>query len=142
MVNDLQGRVLLRRPSWDMDAEDAPAVFVVRRNGGGTSTYPAPGANSTLSDITVIFDVIGVVRASARSTLAGEELLADLQRALEIEADPFLFDPTLVRNLLSQEMRLVSIELDPPEDGVPFDLVGVGVSCTYPHHYGDPNHVA
>lgn len=141
MVSDLQGRVLLQRFGYDVDAEMVPCVFIARRVGGGTTRTLAPGAE-TLSDTTVVFDVVGVVHRSATSALAGEDLIADMQRALEIESDPFLRDDCLDKNLLSQELQLVTIDTGPPEDGFEFELVSVGVQCTYPHKYGDPDHVA
>lgn len=142
MVHDLQGRVFLRQPSYALDFEPLPAVFIVRRNGGGTTLTPSPSVNETPSVDTVIYDVIGAVPASDETTLAGEELVADLRRALECPKDLFLFDDSVKKNLLSEELRLISLELDPPEDARPYDFVGVGVACTYPHRYGDPDHVA
>ena len=91
-------------------------------------------------DITVIFDVVGAVKRGAADALAGEALLADLQRALEQPADLYLRDADLGRNLLSRELTLVSIET--LDDHPSLELVGVGVACTWPHSYGDPCHVA
>lgn len=142
MVNDLQGRVFLRRPSFDAEAEETPAVFLMRRVGGGAQREQRPGENGVGSDTTVIFDAVGLVASTGDSTLAAEHLLADMQRALEIPNDTFLRESCLGKNLLTQELRLVSIELDPPIDVMPFELVGVGVQCAYPHEYGDPDHVA
>ncbi|MCR6700853.1 MAG: hypothetical protein NVV68_06775 [Dokdonella sp.] len=92
MVHDLQGRVYLRRPTYDVDAESLPAVFLVRRPSSGTTREQRPGASSTLSTTTVIFDAIGLVRADDDSGLQAEHLLADMQRALERPDDVWLRD--------------------------------------------------
>jgi len=141
-VYDLQGRIYLRRFSFDADIEDAPTVFIARRVGGGTERVQKPGAEQ-LSDTTVVFDVVGVVALDSTASVAAENLIADLQRALERPDDLFLRDcDGSGRALLSQELQIVSIETAQPLDGFPFEVVAVGVQCTWPHKYGDPNHVA
>ena len=143
-VYDLQGRIYLRRFSFDADIEDTPSVFIARRVGGGTERTQKPGAEQ-LSDMTVVFDVVGVVALNTTTSAAAENLIADLQRALERPDDLFLRGcdgSGRARDLLSQELQIVSIETAQPLDGFPFEVVAVGVQCTWPHKYGDPNHVA
>lgn len=139
MRNDLQGRVYLRRWAYDANAEALPAVFIARRIGGGTTTEQKPGIGAE-GDTTVIYDIVGVVRQDDASALAGEHLIADLQRALERPADLYLRDCEDGVNLLSQELRLVAIDVG--AEGLAVEVVGVGVQCTWPHRYGDPDHVA
>lgn len=137
MVNDLQGRIYLQRFGYDVDIERTPAVFIARRVGGGVERNAQPG--ETTSDTTVVFDVVGVVERNGEAALAMEDLIGDLHRALEVADDPFLAE--CGRNLLNQELQLVTVETAPPVDGFGFDVVGVGVSCTWPHVYGDPDRV-
>lgn len=139
MVNDIQSRVFLRRPTYDLANEELPAIFLTRRVGGGTTREQGPGTSTISSETIVIFDAVGIVRADADSGLAAEGLLADMQRALEIAGDTALFDRSDRKNLLSQELQLVSVELDPYLDALPYDMVGVGIQCAYPHVYGDPD---
>ncbi len=141
MVNDLQGRVHLHRFGYDLDAEAAPAVFIARRAGGGTDLVQRPGANLLLHDVTTVYDVVGVVAQGNACSLDGEHLLADIIRALERPDDVFLRCDALGKNLLSQELRLVDVQFAELPAGAAFDLVGVGVQCTHPHKYGDPDHV-
>lgn len=138
MVNDVQGRIYLQRFGYDVDIERTPAVFIARRVGGGVERNALPG--ETTSDTTVVFDVVGVVKRDGEAALAMEDLLGDLHRALEVADDPFL-EGECGRNLLNQELQLVTVETQPPVDGFGYDVVGVGVSCTWPHVYGDPDHV-
>lgn len=142
MVNDLQGRVFMRRFGYDVDAEQLPAVFIARRVGGGTELVQRPSQSLLLQDMTTVFDVIGVVAQGGDCSLDGEHLLADLIRALEQPDDVYLRCEALNQNLLSQELRLVDVQFAELPIGAPFDLVGVGVQCTHPHKYGDPDHVA
>jgi hypothetical protein len=137
-THDLQGRVHLRRFTGDAQSDDLPAVYIARRVGGGEATTARPVPPHY--DTTVTFDVVGVVKRSPNVTLAGEALLADIQRALERGDDLFLADAETGRNLLAQELAITSVEtLD--TDPV-LDAVAVGVTCTWPHTYGDPDHVA
>ncbi len=138
---DLQDRVYFTRPSYDLPTEMVPAAFIARRPGGGATRQQKPGIN-VLSDTTVIFDVVGVVARGLDDALAVEQLLADFHRALEVPGDAYLRCPVLQRNLLSAEIFLADVDLSPYTDGFPFEVTGVGVQCTWPHKYGDPDHVA
>jgi hypothetical protein len=136
MVNDVQGRVLLRRPTFDADSERAPSIFLRVR----TITRSQQPSESFF-DVTVIFDAIGIVKADEDETLAGLEFKADIYRALEIEGDKFLRDDECNANLLNQELAIVDAQLEDLQAASTFDLVGVGVQCTFPQKYGAPNHV-
>jgi hypothetical protein len=136
MVNDVQGRVFLRRPTFDSDHERAPSVFL-RVRSITRSQQPSEG----FFDTTVTFDAIGIVKADEDETLAGLEFKADIYRALEIEDDEFLRDGECEANLLNQELAIVDAQIEDLQAASNFDLVGVGVQCTFPQKYGAPNHV-
>jgi hypothetical protein len=140
--NDLQGRVYLSRPSYNLATEEVPAVFLAPRSGGGFSRERKPGT-SELSDTTLVVDVVGVLSTVPDSSIAGLRMLADLQAALEIPADKHLrvdIDGRSV-NLLSDELTIIDIEFVPASDVLPFDHVVLGVQCPFPHTYGDPDNV-
>lgn len=136
MVNNLQGRVFLRRPTYDVEAEQIPAVFLRVRSITRTQ-QPTNG----FFDTTVIFDAIGLVKADADETLAGLEMKADMYRALEVEDDQFLKDGDCGANLLNQELAIVDAQVEDLQDAMNFDVAAVGVQCTFPQKYGAPNHV-
>ncbi len=136
---DLQGRVYLKRLRYDAEVEAVPAVFVARRTGGGATVEGAKPV-APHSDMLVVFDVVGAVERGGDCALAGEALLADIQRALELPDDLYLRDPELARDLLSRELALVTIET--MDEHPSLELVGVGVACAWPHTYGDPSDVA
>jgi hypothetical protein len=135
-INDLAGRVFMRRPTFDADSEPFPSVFVRVRQ--FTREFRP---EETFTDVVMVLDVFGIVANEDNSTFAGAELLADLYRALEIDGDRFLKCPTTGRDLLGAELQIVDVQLQDIQAPATFDLVGVGVSCPYPQKYGDPNHV-
>lgn len=141
---DLQGRVFMQRPSYDLDVESTPAVFIAPRPGSGFRAEQRPGT-AQFSDMTLTFDVVGIVAntKTAPATVNGLRLMADLQRALEQPADLFLSADVDgdTMNLLSQELRMIDAQFETPPDQFPFEVVGIGIECTYPHCYGDPDHV-
>lgn len=142
--HDLQGRVHLARPSYDLTASDYPAVFFAMRQGGfGTVRGPGTAQHTTT---TLTFDAVGIARASDGGShcRAGLRLLADLRRALEVPDDMYLrteIDGT-PKQLLGDELLIVDAEWEPAPPGFDFDIVGVGIACSYPHKYGDPDHVS
>jgi hypothetical protein len=141
MISDLQGRVHLSRPSYDLAAESYPAAFVARREGGGTTRDRAPGYASE-SNVSITFEVAGVIPRGLESGIAAEGLLADFQRAIERADDPFMRDAALGKNLLAEELFITDVSLEPAPDGSAFEALSVGVVCVYPYRYGDPDHVA
>jgi hypothetical protein len=145
MSEDLQGRIYMQRPDYDLDAESYPAAFIAPRQGSGFQFTQKPGS-SELSATTLTFDVVGVIGASKDTTAAvkGLRLMADLHRALEVQSDLNLevtIDGVKVR-LLSEELRIVDAQYEPAPSGFDFEVVGVGVACVFPQKYGDPDYVA
>lgn len=139
MVNDLQGRVYRTRAALDISEADLPAVFIYRRGGGDERQIVPPTNNaSTIGTVAITYDVVGVVPAGANAGDAAEDLLADIERALERESDVYLQDGG--ENLLQEPLTLVSAEADPLPDTFTHEIVIVGVRCVYPHKYGDPDH--
>jgi hypothetical protein len=144
MLNDLSGRVFRRRPVYDVDNEPMPAVFITRRGGGDTRTVSSTGSpRRTLSQIEIVFDIVGIVELGEHSGDAAEDLLADIERAIELETDAFIGAAAAGERptLLSQELSLVGAQIDPPPPGSNVELIAVGVRCVFPHKYGDPDHV-
>lgn len=136
MVNNLAGSVFRFKPSHDAEVEAVPAVFVFRREGGEERS----GTPDDLCiDRTVVFDVLGIVGAGAESGDAAEDLLADIERALEIKTDLYLSSGGV--NLLIEPLTLLPSEFSLGGDGSKVESVAVGVRCRYPHIYGDPNYV-
>lgn len=138
---DLADRIHARRPVFDLDAFPPPALFVSRRAGGGEQRTQRPGTH-VLTDKTVVFDVIGIVDAAQDCPgVAAEQLLADIERSLELPADLFMSDVDLAANLLSQPLQLVDPEINDAVSRAEVEAIGVGVRCVWPHTYGDPSHV-
>jgi hypothetical protein len=141
MVFDVQRRVYLKGPQQDTTTPDLlPAIFVMRRLGGGATRTVQPGKD-IYSDTTIVWDVIGILAANENDTIAGEEFMADMVRALEIPEDPFLSLSCDGKKpfLLNQELTLIDVFVGDQIAALPFDIVGHGVSCTHPHQYGRPN---
>lgn len=144
MVNDVDGRVYLRRVTADSLNDQFPAIYIARRRGGGATRTAAPGLE-TFWQTQVIFDCVGIVPASEDATIAGENLLADMYRAIEVEDDKFLktiaSDGVTETNLLTEELVIVDESVDDILASSPLDIVSFGVQCVFPQKYGDPNHV-
>lgn len=144
MLNDVDGRVYLRRVTADAQHDAFPAIYIARRRGGGATRVVEPGLELTWRT-QVIFDVVGIVPAGEDTTLAGENLLADMYRAIEIPSDPWLAtiasDGITPTNLLMEELVVVDEVIDDIVASSPLDVVGFGVQCTFPQKYGDPNNV-
>lgn len=130
---NLKNNVLIRRPSYDRD-DCLPAIFIYRRNPDSREHNPELG----FPVHTVIYDVVGLVQRTDTAGEALEDLLADIERALEIPSDLCLRDG---KNLLGTPLRLVTGETELAPDGSRVEAVSVGVQCTFPHKYGDPNYV-
>jgi hypothetical protein len=144
MLNDVDGRVYLRRLKADAMNDIFPAIYIARRPGGGATRVVVDGLQ-TYWRTQVIFDVVGIVPAGEESTLAGENLLADMYRAVEDPADLYMktiaSDGATPTNLLMEELVVVDENIDDIVASSPLDVVGFGVQCTFPQLYGDPNHV-
>jgi hypothetical protein len=140
--NNLQGRVHLSRPSYDLATEDVPAVFLAPRSGGGFSRERKPGT-SELSDTTLVVDVVGVLSTVPDSSIAGLRMLADLQAALELPDDLLMLTEIdgKTKGLLCDELTLIDINFASASDDFAFDHVVVGVQCTWRHFYGEPDRV-
>lgn len=137
-VNNIGDRVEKRRPRYDVDADTLPILFIYRRTGGDTREVKPTDPHA---DVTLVFDVVGLVAVGADSGDAAEDLLADVTRALELASDVYLHEGSIGRNLLSQELMLVSADAEPAPPGSKVEVVAVGVRCIYPRKYGDPDHV-
>lgn len=136
---DMRGRVFRCRPRWDL-VGDKLAIFVSRR-AGGDAREQKPGTQSPVSDVTMIYDVIGVapeLEAGAEEGEVLERLLEDIERALEVDDDRFLRDADSGRNLLCDELILVDGEARLPEAWEDVERICVGVRCVHQHVYGKP----
>lgn len=137
-TNTVGARVYRSRFSYDLAVEGVPAIFIARRAGGDSrATAPSP----PFQNVTITFDIVGVVLAGVQSGDAAEDLLADIERAIEIETDKFLLDASTSKNLLAVELLLVGAQLEAPPEGSKYEAVAVGVQCTFPKRYGDPSYV-
>jgi len=132
---DVARRVFLRRPTYDVDIESLPALFLFRLSETRTGS-PEDGVEKQ-----VMFGLVGVVASSDRAGIELERLLASAERALEQTDDMYLRDPEMKKNLLSEALALTTGEIPPPEDGSKIESFSLGIQCTYPHVYGEPEHV-
>ena len=136
---DMRGRVFRCRPRWDL-VGDKLAIFVSRR-AGGDAREQKPGPQSPISDVTTIYDVIGVapeLEPGAEEGEVLERLLEDIQRALEIDSDRYMLDSETGNNLLCDELILVDGEARLPEAWEDVERICVGVRCMHQHVYGRP----
>jgi hypothetical protein len=129
------GRVFLRRPSYDVDNEPLPALFLFRASETRAGS-PEDGIDKQLT-----FGLVGVVATGDRAGIELERLLAAAERALELSDDKYLRDPETNKNLLSDALTLTTGEFPPPEDGSKVESFSLGIQCGYPHVYGDPGNV-
>lgn len=136
---DMTGRVHLRRAPADLDSEDAPRLYVARRLGGGETRELADGSRSKVQKV-VTFDVIGCASSDPDGAgLAGEALLADIERALELDADRYLLGDD--GRPLVNRIFLIDPDIDSAFLRARAEAVGVGVRCEWPGKYGDPSFV-
>lgn len=137
-INDVESRIYLQRPSYDIENEILPAVFIYRRSSGDERTDAPVQA---FPEVTVVYDVVGLIKADSTAGYAIEDLLADIERSLEIENDKYLATDG-GKNLLSQELRLINGQGAQSQDGKNYEAVAIGVECKFPKKYGDPNYVS
>lgn len=134
-INDIGGRVYKRRPVYDVDHKQLPALFIFRR-AGGDQREVSPGQDT--KTVTVVYDVVGFVASTDKSGDAAEDLLADIERRVEQVGDLYLVTET-TKNLLSQELVLVGAEVEAPPAGSKVEAVAIGIQAVFPHRYGDPD---
>lgn len=144
MLNDVQGRVYLRRFNADGDLDALPAIYVRRRLGGGATRIITDGL-TLLARTQIILDVIGICAGGEFATIEGENLLADMYRAVEDPDDKYMStlssDGGRNTDLLSEELVVVDEQVDEDLAAMPIDVVGIGVQCTFEQTYGAPNNV-
>lgn len=143
MLNDVAGRVLLRRFNVDADLDRLPLIILRRRLGGGSTRILEEG--STIARTQVIFDAVGFVPGGELATIEGENMLADMYRAIEDPNDKYMStlssDGSRRTDLLVEELVVVDEQVDEDLAAMPLDIVGFGIQCTFEQIYGDPNNV-
>jgi len=136
---NLVNRVEARRPAVNIEAINAPRVFVYRRQSGEQREQRSNTVNQIRR--TVIYDCVAYVTSdSDEAGINAEALLADIERALELKADLNLKNAD-GKNLLSEILQLVEVEIDTSAPVTGVEVIGVGVRCVWPHVYGDPSKV-
>jgi hypothetical protein len=141
-VNDATGRVFACFPSYDVlqegvSAPNSCAIFIFRRP---LSEQRSGRPQDPTISVTIVYHIVAVVPSGATAGEALELLLADIERAIEHKDDLYLRIDAKT-NLLSQELVLVGADFTLPEDAFQFESLAIGVQCTFPHVYGDPDNV-
>ena len=130
----------LRRGLFDTHLDNGQWVMSFGRRTGPSGEARTDQAGASTYSKTVVFDAVVSVPRDSDAQAAIENALADIERAIELEDDLFLYDSQLNRNLLVAELRLEPAQLEIPE-GFDAAFLTVGIPCTFPHQYGDPDHV-
>lgn len=136
--HDMRGRVFRCKPRHDVVSDGKLAIFISRRVGADQRSTPQDPSD-THSRHTTIWDVMAVAVATTESGDALEDLIEDIERALELPNDLYLQDPGTGRPLLNLPLALIDAEGDLGDAWADFELAVVGVRCVHPHVYGQPD---